>query len=661
MRLLKTAPVSASAIRHRVDIDGLRAIAILLVLFFHVGLPGFSGGFVGVDIFFVISGYLITQVISREMEAGVFSIPRFYERRVRRILPALFVVVVFVAVLSTLLMAPYELRQTARAIIAALSFTANFEFWRQSGYFGVPAQLLPLLHTWSLAIEEQFYLLYPLVLYGMRNRQRRELVVLLVVGFMISFAFCIWLTRDHQGAAFYSTPSRAWELLLGCLMAMAPTQNFSRPFREGAALVGMTAIAGSVTMISSATQAEFPGYIALLPCAGTAILLYVNARCPTFTGRLLGSRPVVAIGLISYSLYLWHWPLLTFARIWFYGSLPPVTSISVLAVSFVLASASWKWIEQPFREKGGILPRRALFAAAGGIALLLGIIGASALATNGWPQRFDPKTAALSEYEDYQSTALGKRLFGRPGCHTGQTNSRSYDVARCFSLASGKKNILLWGDSHAGHFALVLTELLTRQDVNLMQASKPACPPLLLRDVRMTPDCLSFNAMIAKRIASGGVDVLVLSANWAPLLDESGGRGPGTRYDALLKTLQAFRARGIEIILVGQSPRYVAPLPMILAHAAATGAGLEEKSLGALDPDIFAADKLMKDSFGAMPGVTYISILDALCPQKACQATTAEGIPMLFDMHHFTYEGARFVTEKSLRPAILHTFGRHAN
>lgn len=304
--------------KYRSEIDGLRAIAVVPVIFFHAGFKVFSGGFVGVDIFFVISGYLITSLIIAEKNAGTFSLVNFYERRVRRILPALLFVLLACLPFALLWMVPSDLKRFSQSLASVSVFASNFEFWRESGYFGIDNELKPLLHTWSLAIEEQYYLLFPIFLILCWQLPARWIAVLIMVLAIFSLAVAQWASLNHPTAAFYLLPTRGWELLVGALLAIVVSKGetkittVSRSIGEVATVTGLALIAYAVLAFDKNTPV--PGLYILIPAIGTALVI-LFATPKTFVGRLLGSKALVAIGLISYSAYLWHQPLFAFARL----------------------------------------------------------------------------------------------------------------------------------------------------------------------------------------------------------------------------------------------------------------------------------------------------------------------------------------------------------
>src|SRR5271170_3095038 len=313
-----TNPSPVNRPRYRPEIDGLRALAILPVLLFHYRVSPFRGGFVGVDVFFVISGYLITQLIEAERREGRFSIARFYERRVRRIFPALFVMLTAATIAAAFILFPVDLVRYANSLLATAGFAANFEFWREAGYFDVAAAEKPLLHLWSIAVEEQFYLVFPALLLLFQSRR----VAITLAIFVLSFAFAVWGVIHAPSAAFYLLPGRAWELMLGALLALHAVPFIERRWiREALAVTGIALIAIAVFGYSKDTP--FPGAAALLPCLGAALVIYSSVPGITSASAVLSLPPLVFVGRISYSLYLWHWPLYVFARYFSFRDPPP--------------------------------------------------------------------------------------------------------------------------------------------------------------------------------------------------------------------------------------------------------------------------------------------------------------------------------------------------
>jgi peptidoglycan/LPS O-acetylase OafA/YrhL len=374
--------------KYRADIDGLRAIAVLAVLFFHTNVPGFSGGFVGVDVFFVISGYLITTIILKEIKAENFSIARFYERRIRRIFPALFPVIAFVLAVGAYLFDANAFKYLGQSIAATTLFSSNVLFWSESGYFDAPSLQKPLLHTWSLAVEEQFYIFFPLALMAIHRYLKGKYLLWVMIAFIISLAASIYGVTHNPTATFYLVPTRAWELMVGSILALDALPDLTNNRQRNAfTSSGLALILFSIFAYTEATP--FPGIAALAPVLGSGFIIYSGRRGAHQAQQLLTARPVVFIGLISYSLYLWHWPLVAFTKYLLFRPFTGIDSAAIIFASLLLASFSWKFIEQPFRGKQMLLPeRKRLFIFAGGVMVVAVGVGRVIHLQNGMAWRY---------------------------------------------------------------------------------------------------------------------------------------------------------------------------------------------------------------------------------------------------------------------------------
>ncbi|MBX3706005.1 MAG: acyltransferase [Pseudomonadales bacterium] len=440
---------------YRREIDGLRALAVLPVILFHAGISPFDGGFVGVDVFFVISGYLITSIILTERQAGRFSLVEFYERRARRILPALFLVMTACLPFAWLWLQPGDLRDFARSLIAVATFSSNFYFQSEADYFGTAAELQPLLHTWSLAVEEQYYLLFPLLVLGIRRYDARRIAVLIAVLAIASLALAQWALDRHAEAAFFQLPSRLWELALGGLVALhlmhTPTREGHRALRELGAAAGLVLIGMAVFAYDRETP--FPGVAALVPTLGTALVI-VCATPATLAGRLLGTRALVGIGLVSYSAYLWHQPLFAFARHRLHDEVSEPLLWGLAAAALALAYASWRFVEQPLRRRDRI-HRRTVFAVAGVGSLVFILLGLLGTATDGFEARYVENRLSGTERELYrmirEQTAFDpdrERVDDGTCRFSAEVVDEAFEerFARC--AATHGRAIVVIGDSH---------------------------------------------------------------------------------------------------------------------------------------------------------------------------------------------------------------------
>jgi peptidoglycan/LPS O-acetylase OafA/YrhL len=412
---------------YRREIDGLRAIAVLPVIFFHAGFEPFSGGFIGVDVFFVISGYLITNIILAELASGEFSLLRFYERRARRILPALYLVILVCLPMAWLTLPPNSMKNFAQSVAAISLFSSNFLFWIEQGYFDAASELKPLLHTWSLAVEEQFYLFYPIILVFLWRRLRSKFEGVLALALLLSFAIAQWSVHLSPLAALYLLPTRAWELLIGALVCVyllkVKRHQFARATNEIGGSFGLLLILFSIVAYNR--QTEFPGVFALAPTLGTALVI-VFATQQTLTGRLLSFKPLVGLGLISYSFYLWHQPLFVFARHMSLEEPDLGLMLALVLLAFFFAYLTWRFVEVPFRRRD-FLKQKLIFqlALAGCISFL--VLGAYGHLKEGFPTKEPLRDSKLTD-QDFiiiGDSHGGHLVSGISSATTGEVSSRT--------------------------------------------------------------------------------------------------------------------------------------------------------------------------------------------------------------------------------------------
>lgn len=417
--------------KYRREIDGLRALAVIPVILFHAGFEMFSGGFVGVDVFFVISGYLITSIILAELEQEKFSILNFYERRARRILPALFLVMFVCIPFAWFLFSPAELKSFSKSLIAVPLFVSNFFFWRDGGYFETAAELKPLLHTWSLAVEEQYYVLFPLFLMLFWKLGKRCILITLGLLFVASLAAAQWAAYAKPDAAFYLLPARGWELLIGAFAAFylsrANRKDFGKGLSELGGWLGLSLILYAVFSYSKATP--FPGLYALVPTLGT-VLIILFATQHTTVGNFVGNKAFVGVGLISYSAYLWHQPVLAYARSWLIDINFLVTSLLIVLITF-LSILSWKYVETPFRSKNKF-GRNYVFTVSFVCALLFISVGYFSSKIDF--KQEEAMAKELSESDAIYSSNINERIFVK--------NRIRYEKSNPEALAIGSSRLM---------------------------------------------------------------------------------------------------------------------------------------------------------------------------------------------------------------------------
>src|SRR5690606_33067212 len=608
--------------KYRSDIDGLRAIAVLSVVAYHFNFGKLvPGGFVGVDIFFVLSGFLITRIIFDEISERTYSIANFYERRVRRLFPALFVMFAACLVASNIIGLQAEIGEAGRSIAASIFFVSNIFFYHSSGYFDGDLIRNPVLHTWSLSVEEQFYVLFPIFIFAIRKLSLSTQKTLLVAVALISFAASVWRVEVEPNGAFYLVYFRAWELLLGGLVALGIFPVVRRKLaREAIALAGLAAIALSIRLYSRHTP--FPGLAALLPCAGTAAVIYAGGCGQTFVSRLLSIRPAQFFGLISYSLYLWHWPLVAYYSS--FRSLEGSARFALLAVAVAIATASWWYVERPFRQKPFRLGRRGTLGIATTAMAVVGVaaFGAGPLAARYWPDTDSVnRMAAFEDYDNVQSARTGTCLL------KARTDSLR---SNCLALAADRRNVLIVGDSHAAHLWAGYQTVFP--DVNFLQATGAGCKPYL--NASRHQHCKQLMEQVfAQFLPTHRVDMIIMSGRWV-----TSDLGAAI---AASKTLRQYAPR---VVISGPIQEYDLSLPFLLAQAEDRGENLSHFAHAHLQPGRKRTDEVF--AAATWPeGVEYVSVYNALCAPN-CVLTVDDDVPVQFDYGHLTREGAIYLAQK---------------
>ena len=611
---------------YRADIDGLRSIAILPVLLFHAGVPGFAGGYVGVDVFFVISGYLITGIIAREIDEGRFSIIGFYERRARRIMPALMVMIAAAVAASAWLYLPTDFRDVPGSAIAATLFLSNAWFFTHTGYFAGGAETMPLLHTWSLAVEEQYYIVFPLLLMGIARFAPRLRLPVIAACAIISFALA-WFTQARgDGIAFYLSPPRAWELLAGSLLALgAVPVGRIRALREVIAWAGIAAIGYAVFTFTKTTI--FPGVTALFPVIGAAAV--IHSAPGTTAARVLSFPLLVGTGLISYSLYLWHWPVIVFVQYATDARLTGWTSVAVIAGSIALATLSWRFIEQPFRDRRQV-DRKTIFRITGAAMAAACLICGLLATTRGWPARFPVDVARMDAAHEAFSPL-------RKTCH-------DTDPARgkmpCTLGNPAAPDAVMWGDSHGVELAYAIARLPSRQGHGLVEHTRSSCPPIVGIEMASNPRCKPNNDEVMTAIrADKRLKTVYMICFWA-----EHGREGSRFWSQLDATIAALVADGRRVIIFAAVPPNGIDVPRYLARLARDGRLDQAPGM----PRAAVAKATVKlrailDRWRTR-GVTVIDPADALCGPERC-SIIRDGKVLYFDSHHLSVDGATLVAQ----------------
>jgi peptidoglycan/LPS O-acetylase OafA/YrhL len=662
--------------KYRPEIDGLRGIAVTSVVLYHasfstgLGNP-FPGGFVGVDIFFVVSGYLISEILLSEFGQGKFSFARFYERRARRILPALLFVMVCSLIVGWFVMLPKAFSELANSTLSGLFFFSNFYFWMQDSYTAEPSALKPLLHLWSLSVEEQFYIVFPPLLLLMWTRARRYLGPLLICGFVVSLALAQWESKYHPNANFFLPATRAWELIAGALLAFAQTKLDRQ--REGdlprRALPGVGIACLLVAIFTFHDGMRHPGLLTLIPIVGSMLIIWFCTP-GEFVTRMLSSRPMRAVGLVSYSFYLWHFPVFAFSKLASSSSLLSGQKIILILISLALAVASYALIEQPFR-RGGFIPSR-IFARGVVVALLVVLAGSSSVvAGGGLPGRLPDVLATAAPSPEWWQL----KQNGEP-CH------RNENLVPCsFHFGHGSGNWVLIGDSHAGVLANSLYEELSRQPIDSFSTFIWGGCPFILnvrQETQQTPSCEEANNKKLEFLAGLKPSTVVISNRLGFWLEnsrfdngeggkEEGALNPlvatsGTIADNVARTVRAVLDLGHRVILVYPIPEVGWSVPQKVLAEAKTKTFWELQQWlkeGGLETSMDLYFRRQKRSFAAydaigdQPGLLRIYPHKLLCDEEKMKCMTHNNDFFFYsDDNHLSHDGAKLLVRKMLSDAV---------
>jgi peptidoglycan/LPS O-acetylase OafA/YrhL len=645
---------------YRADIEGLRALAVVPVILYHARLFC-PGGFTGVDVFFVISGYLITRIIVSDLGKGAFKLGRFYERRVRRIFPALFVMLAVSSVCAYLFLLPHEMIAFGKSLMASAAFVSNVFFSGEIGYFDTAAEQKPLLHVWSLAVEEQFYIFWPLVLLVLHNKAGRKgafFFCALLAG--VSLLHSEYLVHEARGAAFYLMPSRAFELGIGALLSLGSDFAFLRqiPRRaaDGASLAGIALICAALFLFDDLTP--FPGKAALLPCLGAALIIASGISQRTLGGWLLSLPPFTFIGRISYSLYLWHWPMLVFAHLYLGRELHLDEKCWALLATALAAYLSWRFVEEPFR-KLPVTGRSARAFIGGGAAagFAFACAGAVIIAYEGFPRRIEADSGEIAKVRE-EHTA-----FAQSPCLVwlGPTPGAIPPVEGCLvgqPSTTANYNVVLWGDSHALQLAPVLDVLGKRLNFTGRVMSKAGCGPLpgaeFTNDKVTVKECPAFKEAAMQAVLHNGPSVIILASRWdayatgAWLIAESSSARPSvaeslsTFVSILRHTILALTKAGHRVIVVGQVPVPIGDPIDCVERIKMTGRDASEcaaTSVSRAEMDS-KVNSLLQQAAESIPGVGIVYPFDRLCNAQECPIFTADGRFIYMDGVHLSPTGA---------------------
>ena len=648
---------------HRPDVDGLRALAVLAIFGFHLGLAASPGGFVGVDVFFVISGFVITRGLLLDIELQRLQLAHFYVRRARRILPALIVTLLAALIAGCIILSPTETREFAGSALASLGSAANIFFHDRTNYFADAAHYRPLLHTWSLSLEEQFYLLFPLLLGVLVVRAGMRPAWVVTGAVLLSFLWCVVAGLFRARHAFYMPMARFWEIGVGALIACAEARRISLPQPALLAGLGLAGIGASVLWLDGP---ETSVWMMAVPVAAAAAVIFSGScgRGPVY--GLLANGAVVAIGRLSYSVYLVHWPVIVFWRMCVARPLNHAEQVVILAAVLLAALLLWRFVEQPLRSGGGLPNAPALKAIAAGCAAVvaLGLLLHSDRASL-W-RLSSPAQASLSQ--------LRTATKSRPACYRDagwlENAPAGRKACRWSTPTATGSDLVIWGDSHAGALAPELAERLLQAGGirSGLLLSRPHCPPLqgvILQGSKVDPDCAAYVAAVLAAVARHKPKLVVVVARWALISSELRSPGDGSEPGRILEaasgrrislgealghTLGQLRRHTEHVVVIGPVPEIEYNVPATLVRSL--------RGLSRLPPvwrhDFERRQSLVLAALGEIEAAGQATVLyphTALCEGKTC--AVADGVrPLYSDDDHLSPFGAERVA-RALAPRLL--------
>jgi peptidoglycan/LPS O-acetylase OafA/YrhL len=629
--------------KYRPDIDGLRALAVIAVVVFHFFPKTMRGGFVGVDVFFVISGYLISGFIFTSVHQGSFSFLDFYARRARRIFPALVTVLLSCIVFAWLMLFPPDFKALGKHIAGGVAFVSNFIFYQEAGYFDSHAIEKPLLHLWSLGVEEQFYIIWPLLAY-LFMKKRSGLLVLLLGAISLSFFANIILAKQDASADFFLPFGRFWQLLCGASLAYYEFKknlaqhnlniriknkfdalNIPFSFVNILSFTGFFLILISVFTISD--KLVYPSYWAILPTFGASFLIIAGQIA--WVNRVVLAHPIcVLIGLVSYPLYLWHWPLLSFTHYLYDDRVPSFVRLCLIALSFVLAWLTYKYIETPIRKRP---PLSIAVFVVSGLCFFTGAFGLFIYTKNGFETRYNEHIRPLVNFNGRQASdyLTESKCFVEPANYGSMLQKCSKNPAE-----PNRPTLMLLGDSYGGHLYAGLTARFSAT-WNVRQITSSGCPPIFDFKSKFSPKCSELNAKILELLKDNPPNRVMLSARW----------GFYNNWREVASTVAALRQIGVkQIDMVGPVPEWTHNLNSLLYDFAVKNKTIPERVLFGLKPENAELDVQVRD-FATKHNIRYISALSALCNEKGCLTYVNGNYGALtsFDAGHLTREGSIYL------------------
>jgi peptidoglycan/LPS O-acetylase OafA/YrhL len=636
------------SLAYRTEIDGLRAIAVVPVIFFHAQLAGVTGGYIGVDVFFVISGFLITSLLLKEIDAQNFSYANFWERRARRLLPALIVVTLATFCVGAFVLLPDQFKSLGQSIVASSVFASNIYFWMEAGYFAAPSEMVPLLHTWSLAVEEQFYLLFPAILIAVGvQRELNRRIVIAAIG-ILSLAVSIWWVETDIDSAYYLLPSRAWELMIGSYLALAPRKRIlSTATADMLLTLGLLLIL--VPMFAYTADTPFPGLAAVPSCLGTALVIWVGRAPGSFVQYIFTNSASVYVGKMSYSLYLWHWPALVLGAAYLSKSISDLSGLEVSVLIVISIAGAWMsltLVENPIRYRSVLASRSKIFLAVSISLAGLGTFGLTAHLSGGMKWRVPEHVQTLAEAK-IQSVCKDVSVSLQ--------DLESGAICRIGAAENGvNPTFVLWGDSHASSLTLPVHVAANERNIAGYVTTRGGCPPLLGFESlagRYSSNCAELNDAIVSFIVDNRIETAVLAGHWSTygyehknwLTNIEQRTGNDTSFSnfktAMNNTLSQLERLGIKIIIVNEVPHPDTPFhPSRYATALWHG---HSRKAGTLLADYQSRESWFLTEIQALneKPIMRLDLTPYLCSAGYCPAVV-HGQAVYRDNHHLSVFGA---------------------
>jgi len=625
------------SLKYRSDIDGLRAIAVLLVIFYHAGFKAISGGFVGVDVFFVISGFLITSIISKDIQRNEFKLFNFYIKRIKRILPSFYVVIFTTLFLGFFLLLPNDFIALAKSFIASSIFLANMFFWKVTGgYFNSNTGEMPLLHIWSLSLEEQFYFIWPFVLlFIFKSKWNKSIIPLTVIAVISIFIFSEWAAVHKPNAAYYFLPSRAGELLIGALLAI----TLASGFRLNPYLANYISVFGGILILGSAfslsKSSVFPGVNSLWPCLGAAFIILSGSGNTTHVSKVLSSKFLVFIGLISYPMYLWHWPIIAYLNYLNY-ELDFVLGGGVILLTTVLAILTWHFVEKRLRivqlTDASVFIR--IFVVP---SLIIFCISMLIIVNDG----FDSRLKGNAKYLKVKQT-LEMPTISKGWCYQTDTVLNHKESLDCsLGIEEGVSNALFIGDSHAGHYQHLVNQIGNENGLKTATFITSNCFPSLYtlhsKNLGGNPElCKAFRTEVRSIVDRGAIQFVFLAARW----------DANTEWlHETKEALDILSKRANKIIIFPQIPSYINNVPQEYLRSTAIS-GFNKSNVNEIDKSYVLANLKVKDIAEEYENVSFLDLNIFTGKRQELPLFTNEGIPLYFDSNHLNMVGSQMLTKK---------------